>query len=54
MAALESTDLVVVFPDKVPLEAVEKARPDIYVKGGDYRIEDLPKPSSSPPGAGAP
>lgn len=43
VAALESTDLVVVFPDKVPLEAVEKARPDIYVKGGDYRIEDLPE-----------
>ena len=43
VAALESTDLVVVFPDKVPLETVEKARPDIYVKGGDYRIEDLPE-----------
>ena len=43
VAALESTDLVVVFTDKVPLEAVEKARPDIYVKGGDYRIEDLPE-----------
>ena len=35
--------LVVVFQDKVPLKAVELAHPDIYVKGGDYRIEDLPE-----------
>ena len=25
------------------LKAVELAHPDIYVKGGDYRIEDLPE-----------
>ena len=43
LAALESVDLVVVFEDKVPLKAVEKAHPDIYVKGGDYQIEDLPE-----------
>ena len=34
---------MVVFQDKVPLKAVELAPPDIYVKGGDYRIEDLPE-----------
>lgn len=43
LAALESVDLVVIFEDKVPLEAVRRAHPDIYVKGGDYRIEDLPE-----------
>ena len=43
LAALESVDLVVIFPDKVPLAVMEKARPDIYVKGGDYRIEELPE-----------
>ncbi len=43
LAALESVDLVVIFEDKVPLKAVELAHPDIYVKGGDYRIEDLPE-----------
>lgn len=43
LAALESVDLVVVFPDKVPLKAVELARPDLYVKGGDYNVEDLPE-----------
>lgn len=43
LSALESVSLVTVFKDKVPLGAVEKVRPDIYVKGGDYRIEDLPE-----------
>lgn len=43
LASLESVDLVVIFPDQVPLAAVKAARPDIYVKGGDYRIEDLPE-----------
>lgn len=43
LAALESVDLVVVFPDKVPLEAVRRARPDIYVKGGDYHSDELPE-----------
>ncbi len=43
LAALESVDLVVIFSDKVPLRAIEAAHPDIYVKGGDYRVEDLPE-----------
>lgn len=43
LAALESVDLVVIFPDRVPLDVIEKARPDIYVKGGDYKLEDLPE-----------
>ena len=43
IASLESVSLVTVFDDKVPLKAVALARPDIYVKGGDYLIEDLPE-----------
>ncbi len=43
LAALESVDLVVVFKEKVPLDVIERAHPDIYAKGGDYRIEDLPE-----------
>ncbi len=43
LAALQAVDLVVVFTDKVPLAVIEAARPDIYVKGGDYRVEDLPE-----------
>lgn len=40
---MESVSLVTVFADKVPLKAVELVKPDIYVKGGDYEIEDLPE-----------
>lgn len=43
IAALECVSMVVVFRDKTPVKAVEKVRPDFYVKGGDYRIEDLPE-----------
>lgn len=43
VAALASVDLVVIFPDKVPLEAARRARPDLYVKGGDYEVENLPE-----------
>lgn len=43
LAALEAVDLVVVFPEKVPLKPLELARPEIYVKGGDYEPEDLPE-----------
>ena len=43
LAALQSVDLVVIFDEKVPLKVIDRARPDIYVKGGDYRIEDLPE-----------
>lgn len=43
LAALESVDGVVIFEDKVPLEVVKKVRPDIYVKGGDYEISQLPE-----------
>jgi rfaE bifunctional protein nucleotidyltransferase chain/domain len=43
IAALECVSMVVIFKEKTPVKAVEKVRPDFYVKGGDYRIEDLPE-----------
>lgn len=43
LAALESVDLVVIFSDQVPLKVIQEAHPDLYVKGGDYRVEDLPE-----------
>lgn len=36
LAALQSVSLVTVFDETVPLPVVEIARPDVYVKGGDY------------------
>jgi len=41
LAALEAVDLVVVFEQDTPLELIERIRPKILVKGGDYRIEDV-------------
>lgn len=41
LASLESVDLVVLFSEKTPVELIAKVKPDIYVKGGDYQIDDL-------------
>ncbi len=40
LAALESVSLVTLFEEPVPLPVLELVRPDIYVKGGDYRVEE--------------
>lgn len=41
LAALESVDMAVLFIEQTPVELIEKIRPDIYVKGGDYEIDTL-------------
>lgn len=41
LAALESVDMTVLFVEQTPVELIEKIRPDIYVKGGDYEIDTL-------------
>ena len=41
LAALGCVDAVTVFPEKRATRFLEVAQPDIYVKGGDYRPEDL-------------
>lgn len=43
LAALASVSLVVIFDEPTPLALLEELRPDVYVKGGDYQIEDLPE-----------
>ena len=37
LAALECVDAVTVFDDETPLDLIEAIRPDVLVKGGDYR-----------------
>ena len=32
-----------ILDERVPVKVIDRARPDIYVKGGGYRIEDLPE-----------
>lgn len=41
LAALQAVDFVVVFDEPTPCELIERVRPDVYVKGGDYDIESL-------------
>ena len=41
LAALAGVDAVVVFGDDTPLPLVEALRPDVLVKGADYRKEDV-------------
>lgn len=43
LAALESVSLVVPFDEDTALEAVQEARPNIYVKGGDYDMAAIPE-----------
>jgi D-beta-D-heptose 7-phosphate kinase/D-beta-D-heptose 1-phosphate adenosyltransferase len=41
LSALASVDYVVPFADDTPLALIERVVPDVLVKGGDYRAEDV-------------
>jgi len=43
IAGLECVDYVTVFDEPTPCEFLAKLKPDIHIKGGDYKIEDLPE-----------
>ncbi|HWQ60751.1 MAG TPA: D-glycero-beta-D-manno-heptose 1-phosphate adenylyltransferase [Negativicutes bacterium] len=43
LAALAAVDYVIVFDDRTAEGLVAEIKPDYYVKGGDYRLEDLPE-----------
>jgi len=43
LAALEMIDYLVLFSEIDCRAVLEAVKPQIYVKGGDYRIEDLPE-----------
>jgi len=43
LAALRSVDAVVRFDDSTPTSLIEKLKPDVHVKGGDYEVENLPE-----------
>ncbi|MFE1397313.1 D-glycero-beta-D-manno-heptose 1-phosphate adenylyltransferase [Nocardiopsis dassonvillei] len=43
LGALDCVDEVVVFDEDTPVRALEELRPDVWVKGGDYEVEDLPE-----------
>ena len=43
LAALESVSLVTLFDETVPLPVLQIVRPEVYVKGGDYDMDDVPE-----------
>jgi D-glycero-beta-D-manno-heptose 1-phosphate adenylyltransferase len=43
IAALASVDAVMLFDEDTPYALIDKIRPDIIVKGGDYDMSQLPE-----------
>lgn len=41
LAGLECVDYVVIFPELTPVELLAELKPNIHVKGGDYKLEQL-------------
>ena len=41
LMALEAVDHVIIFEESTPCSLIRKIRPEIYVKGGDYDMEEL-------------
>lgn len=41
VAAFEMVDCVVIFDQDTPLELIERLRPDVLVKGGDYSEDTI-------------
>ncbi len=41
LSALECVDYVTIFPELDPIQFLNEIRPDIHVKGGDYRLDQI-------------
>ncbi|MBI3440993.1 MAG: D-glycero-beta-D-manno-heptose-7-phosphate kinase [Proteobacteria bacterium] len=41
LAALDLVDMVVVFDEDTPLELIKQIKPDVLIKGGQYKLEDV-------------
>ena len=43
LTALECVDYVVIFNEDTPIETILMLKPDIHIKGGDYKLDELPE-----------
>jgi bifunctional ADP-heptose synthase (sugar kinase/adenylyltransferase) len=43
LRALQCVDEVAVFDEDTPVQALERLRPHLFAKGGDYSVADLPE-----------
>lgn len=41
LAALSSVDFVTIFGEDTPMRLIREIRPDVLVKGGDWKIKDI-------------
>ena len=41
LAALTISDAIILFSDETPSKLIEKVKPDVLVKGGDYKPEEI-------------
>jgi D-beta-D-heptose 7-phosphate kinase/D-beta-D-heptose 1-phosphate adenosyltransferase len=41
LLALRWVDYVTIFPEETPLETIEQVRPDVLVKGAEYREKNI-------------
>jgi len=41
LSSLEMVDYIVLFSQNTPFELIKRVRPDILVKGGDYKTEEV-------------
>ncbi len=41
LAALESVDHTILFGEETPIDLIKKIKPDVLVKGGDWKIEQI-------------
>ncbi len=53
LAALASVDYVIIFTEDTPCSILEKIKPKIHVKGGDYTEENLPEAEAVKKGGGS-
>ncbi len=43
LASLEAVDLVVIFAEDTPAKIIQALKPDVFVKGADYTVEQIPE-----------
>ena len=41
LLALQDVDVVIIFDEETPIKLIELIKPDVLVKGGDYKIDEI-------------
>jgi len=43
LTALDSVDYITIFNEKTPINLIKSLKPDIHIKGGDYKLKNIPE-----------